>query len=209
MKVELLIVSAFLLFNDAQSCIYVTNISRITANVHFLVEDYLLEWDFSFVKWDITIRTPDKVVMNTQLFSTPKTAYLKHLEEWTDYTVILKITKFYYVENVLYEVEAKRFESNFTTIPRMIRIDAVRHNEIFANLQVFDPQRFKARFEYGPIDTYHFTKFSQYDKLQGIGVISHKFPYLGLIRIRVIVKSKPECPIMEKYVSEPKIVYIF
>nr|QBK92186.1 MAG: hypothetical protein LCPAC304_05330 [Pithovirus LCPAC304] len=196
-----------------KDCIYPTNVTGSSATVHFVWDNVT---DHSNLQWELSVKTENNTVRSTPLASQPLTLYLTDLEEWTTYIVKVKANRVFTINNTTYAyTEHVQCTSNFTTIPRDLRIDTlfqwdgVSKTAVFATVQIFDPQKYKIRFEYGPVDSFEFPTNWGFQDVLGVGVASTKFSYGWEIkRLRFVIKSKPSYPFTEIYTSPAIVAYL-
>ena len=196
----------------AKDCIYPTNVTRSSATVHFVWDNVT---DHPYLQWDISVKTENKTVRSIPLTTQPLTLYLTDLQEWTTHIVKVKANRVFTINNTTYAyTEHVQCTSNFTTIPRDLRIDTVYRwqtsaTSVFATVQIFDPQKYKIRFEYGPIDSFEFPTNRGFQNILGVGVAHTKvLASFQTKRIRFIIKSKPSYPFAEIYTSPSVVMYL-
>ncbi len=196
-----------------KDCIYPTNVTGSSATVHFVWDNIT---DHPYLQWELYVKTGDKTIRYSLLTSQPLTLYLTDLEEWTTHIVHIKANRVFTINNTTYTyTEHVKCTSNFTTIPRDLRIDTlcrwdgVSKTAVFATVQIFDPQKYKIRFEYGPVDSFEFPTNQGFQNILGVGVASTRFSYgEGVKRLRFVIKSKPSYPFVEIYTSPAIVAYL-
>lgn len=195
----------------SEQCIYFTNVTGNKAIIHF---DWTGVVDHPFLRWDIEIKAPNKSIYTFNCSSKPLEFYLTDLEEWTTYTVAAGAQRLFYINDVLYDyTNHVSCKANFTTIPRDLRIDHIYTGPALTNVygmaQIFEPQKYKFRFEYGEIDSFEFIYTRAFKDMRGVGVVSDSFArYERLRRIRFVIKSKPDYLGQETYISPTYIIRI-
>lgn len=215
--------------NANPKCIQISNVASSTANVNFIYKDYS---DYPHLRWSLIVKCEDDIIADVVMENQPITAYLTGLEEWNECYVKIEANRMSYINNILFDgMEQYLCESSFVTIPLDLRIDNVHSIEtkgkynnddvasietknecnnddmkvrITATTQIFEPNCYKYRFEYGPLDTLSFPHKTPYRNLEGYGlsdVVS--LPYhTNPSRIRLVIKSKKECNFDETYTSK-------
>jgi len=194
-------------------CIYMSNVNRNNANVHFYVEDF-----DEFVYWDLQVQKGNNKTIMQKLFnSKPITLYLKDLDEWTDYHIILQPQRricvngechFFNIENACY--------AHFKTIPIDLHIDQVVYEPNYrviltGTTQIYKPERFNAQIEIGSIDDWKFSTIKPNIEIQGVGAIETiyiKFHDANkeIKRTRLGLYTKEEYPVKEEYHSPVKVL---
>lgn len=210
----------------SNGCFNPTNVVGTSAIIRLDMTDKPTSTLFPYFKWDIEVKyqpetdgNGSRIHMKTDSINKPLSIYMKNLQEWANYQVKITYIQTFWIDGKEYDYSRKVIcEGNFTTVPRSIKVDHVygfyqsydHFYQAVGMAQIWDPQKFKFRFEWGPPESYEYTHFTRFKDLQGIGVAIDKFKYpygiLGPFRIRLVIKAKP--PLVETYTSEPYIVYV-
>lgn len=205
MIVLLTLILGGLAFTQASdTCIYATNVTGNGGSLHFLFDDFK-DRSYSLL-WCTAVKTDNKTVMYTESYDKPNITQLTDLEEWKVYQVSIKAIRPTQINGFCcyYPVEIQ-CDYNFTTIPQDLRIDFARDSHVVATIQIFDPQRYVARFEYGELDTFDFKERTRFKDVEGVGYVTQNL-LIPLQRIRVVIKSKHSSPVLETYESKTVIV---
>lgn len=193
-------------------CFYPVNVTGNSATIHLNLKTHPSLFPYS--RWDIEVRTckEHRIYSQTSSTSLPVSIYMKNLKEWTDYQVKITYVRIFWIHSMKYDYSREILcEGKFTTIPRVIRMDAVDNHKyidvehLLGTAQIWNPQNFKFRFEWGNYDSYKYTQSTHFKDLQGVGVASDsaKFNMRGPVRVRLVVKSKVDSFKSETYISEP------
>jgi len=192
-------------------CFNPTNVTGNSAIIHLDLKNHPALFPYS--RWDIEVRTGEgKLYSQISSTSLPLSVYMTNLKEWTEYKMKVTYVQIFWVHETKYDYSQTILcQGSFITIPRIIKMDAVDNHRyidkelLLGTAQIWNPQNFKFRFEWGPYNSYEYTHSTHFKDLQGVGVAldTATFNIFPPIRVRLVVKSKIDSVIPEIYVSEP------
>ena len=199
----------------SQSCFYPVRVTGDSATVYIDVDDRNATIPSSQWEIEVTHGPKHRPFLAGSTHELPLSIHLKKLEEWTAYHVKVTHVRYFTIYGDLYDYARQVVcEGSFTTVPPLLKIDTVDKTHyvmaevVLGTAQIWNPQQYKFRLEWGPTDTYDFPRTSRYTDLYGVGIVKELFQgfgYGGPVRIRFVIKSRP--PFSETYSSPPFVFF--
>ena len=197
------------------SCMYFEKVTGNSAIVRFDLSDNTTTIPYS--RWDIEVKSgkEENLWMETTSTKLPLSIYMKDLTEWTVYQVKITYVRVFWIQGKEYDYSQHIVcEGNFTTVPRIIKMDSVDqypryyYLKLLGTAQIWNPQNYKFRFEWGSAVSYEYSDNTRFKDLIGVGVAVDRVDFFrpeSPLRVRLVIKSKP--PWSETYISDPISVY--
>lgn len=154
--------------------IYPTNVTGNSVLLHF---DWNYDEDASFVSWNLELERGEEIVWHQYVYSKLSSMQLRNLEDWTDYTFIIKPERERYFRNTIY-VNIRNpiypIGVQFSTIPVNLSIKSVYPNLegqaiVNVNIQIFKAENYFWRLETKEIDEEDFNSKTAWTQVRRYG----------------------------------------
>ena len=190
--------------------------TNVTGNSALIQFDWDSEPEPSHATWKLEFWKNHDRVWHRKLDSKPSSLRLIELDEWTNYTIVLKSERGLYFRNVIYTTDVLlEYSSSFITVPRELIIKKwwTFHNmaTVRASIQIHDPKKYKWSMEWKDMGAEHFDHKTNFQELPDRGcthldVDIPREDWWALARVRV--KSKPGYPHTEEYYGPTQFIEI-